>query len=576
MPAKYIPKEMSRNSATQDYKNVLHCWFTFGLTFLMVSLVGLSSNVSWHALSLSPSPFLSTISSTLPSPTHRHLEHLEQYHPNTTHVLNATRCPSNIAADPAQFQNVGSAVLYILGICIMFVCIHVVCENHFVVAIEQVAENSSFSPDVVGATFMAAGSSAPELFAALMGVIFKESKDVGVGTVVGSTVFNMLIIVGVSILVSPKQEIRVSGRSLFRDCFFYLISLLLLVGFMADGLLSWLDSLIMVLFYVLYTIALLNWQKIKRCLPKVLSACCCGSTWPCCNVDQLFNDDNTLMADDDGKKHNPAHDDGTEGGAGGGGGGGKKQNQDALDDEEGGAGTNAGNSNEAGRQREDSMDMSPPPSTDTRCCMLATQMFLLPFVLLFKYTIPPNDGKSMWRLVASFAVSLLWLMVLVFLMIEWAQKTGCLINISETVMGLTVTAIGTSAPDAFASFIAARKDKNGGKMAISNIFGSNIFDILLALGLPIVCFSGTCRWGGVVVVVVVVDVVVVVVVGTQAGVCRVCGDMCCVGVAKMEFGNIGGCSRLFRCFVFLKVRVKLTGLLLLSLMYLLFFQVGKD
>ena len=57
-------------------------------------------------------------------------------------------------------------------------------------------------------------------------------------------------------------------------------------------------------------------------------------------------------------------------------------------------------------------------------------------------------------------------------------------------MGLTVTAVGTSAPDAFASFITARKNKNGGKMAISNVYGSNIFDILLALGLPVVVFSG--------------------------------------------------------------------------------------
>ena len=47
-----------------------------------------------------------------------------------------------------------------------------------------------------------------------------------------------------------------------------------------------------------------------------------------------------------------------------------------------------------------------------------------------------------------------------------------------------------SAPDAFASFIAARKDKQGAKMAISNVFGSNIFDIMIALALPIVLFSG--------------------------------------------------------------------------------------
>ena len=75
-------------------------------------------------------------------------------------------------------------------------------------------------------------------------------------------------------------------------------------------------------------------------------------------------------------------------------------------------------------------------------------------------------------------------------MIEWAEKTGCLINISETVMGLTVTAIGTSAPDALSSFITAKNGKDGGKMAISNVFGSNIFDILLALGLPVLVFSG--------------------------------------------------------------------------------------
>jgi Ca2+/Na+ antiporter len=49
-------------------------------------------------------------------------------------------------------------------------------------------------------------------------------------------------------------------------------------------------------------------------------------------------------------------------------------------------------------------------------------------------------------------------------------------------MGLTVGAGGTSAPDALVSFHVAR---NGvGDMAVSNALGSNVFDILLCLGLP--------------------------------------------------------------------------------------------
>lgn len=49
------------------------------------------------------------------------------------------------------------------------------------------------SEDVAGATFMAAGSSAPELFTGVAGVAFES--DVGVGTIVGSAVFNILVIV---------------------------------------------------------------------------------------------------------------------------------------------------------------------------------------------------------------------------------------------------------------------------------------------------------------------------------------------------------------------------------------------
>merc|ERR1719361_2748301 len=67
-------------------------------------------------------------------------------------------------------------------------------------------------------------------------------------------------------------------------------------------------------------------------------------------------------------------------------------------------------------------------------------------------------------------------------MITWANKAGALLGISTAVMGLTFCAAGTSVPDCMCSMIVARQGK--GDMAISNVFGSNVFDILIAMAVP--------------------------------------------------------------------------------------------
>jgi Ca2+/Na+ antiporter len=55
-------------------------------------------------------------------------------------------------------------------------------------------------------------------------------------------------------------------------------------------------------------------------------------------------------------------------------------------------------------------------------------------------------------------------------------------TIPDTVAGLTILAAGTSLPEIVTGVIVTRKGK--GDMAISNSIGSNIFDILICLGLP--------------------------------------------------------------------------------------------
>jgi len=67
-------------------------------------------------------------------------------------------------------------------------------------------------------------------------------------------------------------------------------------------------------------------------------------------------------------------------------------------------------------------------------------------------------------------------------MVELMVKTGCILGISDTVMGLTFLAMGTSIPDALGSLAVANRGE--GDMAVSNAVGSNVFDICIGLGLP--------------------------------------------------------------------------------------------
>uniref|UniRef100_A0A4W5QD92 Sodium/calcium exchanger membrane region domain-containing protein n=1 Tax=Hucho hucho TaxID=62062 RepID=A0A4W5QD92_9TELE len=109
----------------------------------------------------------------------------------------------------------------------MFYALAIVCDDYFVPSLEKISENLQLSEDVAGATFMAAGSSAPELFTSLIGV-FITKGDVGVGTIVGSAVFNILVIIGVCGIFAG-QTVVLTWWSLFRDSTYYIFSVLALI-----------------------------------------------------------------------------------------------------------------------------------------------------------------------------------------------------------------------------------------------------------------------------------------------------------------------------------------------------------
>lgn len=110
-------------------------------------------------------------------------------------------------------------------------------------------------PLVVGLTVVAFGTSAPEL-AISIGAALDGKTDLALGNVVGSNIFNVLFILGLSALVAPL----VVDRQLVRQEVPMMIGLSLLVLAMAqDGRISMPDGVVLVVLMLAYT-ALLFWQ----------------------------------------------------------------------------------------------------------------------------------------------------------------------------------------------------------------------------------------------------------------------------------------------------------------------------
>ncbi|NWX32641.1 NCKX1 protein, partial [Notiomystis cincta] len=144
----------------------------------------------------------------------------------------------------------GWVVLHIFGMMYVFVALAIVCDEYFVPALGVITEKLQISEDVAGATFMAAGGSAPELFTSLIGVFISHS-NVGIGTIVGSAVFNILFVIGTCTLFS-REILHLTWWPLFRDISFYIVDLLMLILFFLDSVIDWWESLLLLTAYATY------------------------------------------------------------------------------------------------------------------------------------------------------------------------------------------------------------------------------------------------------------------------------------------------------------------------------------
>ncbi|XP_076979505.1 sodium/potassium/calcium exchanger 4 isoform X2 [Tamandua tetradactyla] len=453
--------------------------------------------------------------------------------------LNGTQAAKN-CTDPAihefptdLFSNKerqhGAVLLHILGALYMFYALAIVCDDFFVPSLEKICEKLHLSEDVAGATFMAAGSSTPELFASVIGV-FITHGDVGVGTIVGSAVFNILCIIGVCGLFAG-QVVRLTWWAVCRDSVYYTLSVIVLIAFIYDEEIVWWEGLVLIILYVFYILimkynvkmqafftikqkAIANGNPVSSELEDVKEKPQYGKN-PVVMVDEILSSSppkfsfpeaglrvmitnkfgprtrlrmaSRIIINERQRLINSAN------------GVSSKPLQNGRHENIENGNIPMENPEDPQQDQEQQPPPQPPPPEPEPGPVEAA--FLSPFsmpeaqgdrakwvltwplIFLLCITIP-NCSKPRWEklFMVTFITATLWIAVFSYLMVWLVTIIGYTLGIPDVIMGITFLAAGTSVPDCMASLIVARQGL--GDMAVSNTIGSNVFDILVGLGIP--------------------------------------------------------------------------------------------
>lgn len=365
----------------------------------------------------------------------------------------------------------GALAVHVLVALYMFLALAIVCDDYFVPSLEKICEALNLQSDVAGATFMAAGSSAPELAASVIGV-FIAKNDIGLGTVVGSAVFNIMFVIGLCALFAG-MVVYLNWWPLFRDCLFYTISILALVWVISDEEVHWYESVVLLVLYAFYIILMFFNPGIEKWVNSKIK--------PCHNMltpdekKEKPEKDNLIQYEMLSKKVVPP------------------SAVDGDSEEEIYTSVNLGKAN--GHTKEpfeaetkphthldDGEDHNPFKPPDGVFKMFIWIMGLPLSALMFISC--PDCRKERWEkwYMVTFFMSLVWISGYSYLLVWMITIIGHTLHIPDTMMGITFLAAGVSVPDAIASLLVVRDGY--GDMAVSNAVGSNVFDILLCLGLP--------------------------------------------------------------------------------------------
>jgi len=129
--------------------------------------------------------------------------------------------------------------------------------------------------------------------------------------------------------------------------------------------------------------------------------------------------------------------------------------------------------------------------TDSSAPGIFVHYVLFPMKFLLQLTLPDvrHDDSTVTTAWVAVCSCLTWLIIGSYVMVKSLETLAALMNIPDLIVGVTASAVGTSLPNYVASQVAANQGL--GNMAISNAFGSNTFNLMIALGFPWALYIAT-------------------------------------------------------------------------------------
>ena len=244
-----------------------------------------------------------------------------------------------------------------------------------------IAERLCIPQIIIGLTVVAMGTSMPEFCVSLVSAV-KGTPDLAVGNVVGSNVFNTLLIVGVASLVAPITILRTTVR---KDIPFAVMASAWLVIISGDSNLSRFDAATLFFLFLAFM-----YISVKGAMGE-------GAKKQATDGTMSTTIDGEIEETEEGRKRVP-----------------------------------------------------------------------------------------LWKSVGLIVLGLACLVGGSNIFVEGATEVEAALGVSDAVIGLTVVAMGTSMPELATTVVSARKGNSG--IAIGNVLGSNVFNILMVLGLTgIIC-----------------------------------------------------------------------------------------
>ena len=122
-------------------------------------------------------------------------------------------------------------------------------SDWFVGGATGIARSFNLSDGVIGVTVVALGTSAPELVASIMAALKKQS-DISVGNLIGSNIFNIFAVLGITSIVKP---IEVESNMMSFDMLWMIgISLLLIPVLYFGNKIGRIKGVVLILSYIVY------------------------------------------------------------------------------------------------------------------------------------------------------------------------------------------------------------------------------------------------------------------------------------------------------------------------------------